>query len=141
MGIRVYIRNTADVNSEHEICLGKLYAYAVGNENFESVNYMIEHHCFCAEYMEYFYEYHDNYDILSEHVDCLACANYLEYGEFSYFHDTEIFEFITLFANDFVTLWFDEYPNVTYDAERICERIKETNKKYNNTIWEIRQGA
>lgn len=141
MGIRLYIRNTADVNSENEICLGKLYAYAVGNENFESVKYMIDHHCFYPEYWEYFHAYHDNYDNLEEHVDCLACAQYLDYGEFAVFNAGELFEFLIVFANDCNKFWKTEYPDYKFNVFQIMGTIANLQMKYRNSVFEIRQGA
>lgn len=141
MGIRVYIRNTADTNNENEICLGKLYAYADGNENFESVDYMIKHHCFCAEYMEYFYEYHDNYENLADHVEFLSCETYLNYGDFAYFRDAEIFEFLLRFANDCNEFWKPTYPKYDYNTRNIWDMIVTENEIYHNSTWEIRQGA
>lgn len=141
MGIRVYIRNTADRESKNEICLGKLYAYADGNEQFDSVKYMLDNHLFLPEYWDYFNEYHDNCNSIPEHVYCLSMGIYLDYGEFAVFHDLEIFDFILRYAKDCNTFWRDEHPNYNFDIPQIWGKIIEQNERYNNNIWEIRQGA
>lgn len=141
MGIRVYIRNTADTKSKNEICLGKLYAYADGNENFKSVKYMLESRCFNPEYWGYFYEYHDNCNDLSEHIDCLMCMEYFDYGEIARFNGMQIFDFVMLFSNDWNIFWSDVNPNCNFNVRNVLDCIIEQNKKYNNCIWEIRQGA
>lgn len=141
MGIRVYIRNAKDIESENEICLGKLYAYANGNENFKSVKYMIEARCFNPEYWYYFFEYHGNCDDLSEHIDCLMCGEYFDYGEIAQFNGMQIFDFIRLFAKDWNAFWSDVYPNCNFNVWEISKCIREQNKKYHNCIWELRQGA
>lgn len=141
MGIRVYIRNSKDTESENEICLGKLYAYADGNENLESVKYMIETRCFTPEYWGYFFTYHDNGNDLYEHLDCLMCGGYFDYGEIAQFNDMQIFDFVMLFSNDWNLFWVNENPNCNFNVRNIFDCILAQNKKYNNCIWELRQGA
>lgn len=136
MGIRVYIRNTADVTSENEICLGKLYAYAELNDTFKSVEYMLECRCYDPLYYGMFYEYHYDGNDPAEHVAFLI-SNYLDYGNFARFHDNQIFDFVRLFGNDWNMFW----GKMNYNTTDIIGRIIKQNNQYKNYTWEIRQGA
>lgn len=139
MGIRVYIRNTADTESKNEICLGKLYAYAELNDTFESVKYMMECRCFDPSYYGCFYEFQYDGNDLAEHASFLAGNTYLDYGCFARFQGMQIFDFVRLFGKDWNLFW--NHMNCSYNTPDILGRIIQQNNQYHNCTWEIRQGA
>lgn len=140
MGIRLYFRNK--YKPENEYCLGKLFAYAEGNDKLKCVDFLND-----VGVLDEFWldgEIHTQWSYCETpqelFLDMCCCCTYQDYGEFFELCTEDLFMFLYLYRKDQKEFWRPQHI-VTYDTD-LLQEIKYVQKHASvENRWEFRLGA